>query len=367
MKSACLIFSLLLLPSQVLRPRTSISPQSPSIEPKTAFEWFARARDQMNIRLPGSAPFHMKVTFHAFPGIEYTRKGESPEIITGDGAYEETWVAPHQWRREVTLADYHAVEVESDHGRRFRASTDYEPGRMLMLMNALLEPVPRNLASSDYKQDRAARGWKVDHAANADASLVRIGRGDWTYGSARFSDSFYFSPHGLLLLRDQDGLKTAWSNAMAFGGKIVPTRITVTAGERTLLSADLTVTPAGQASPFEFEFEGAPAEPGMTLRLLQSFEVSGASPLSRDPEWPGANHSALSISGVVDRSGRYREVELIVTMNLGADADIVHLMTDLRKSRWHPATIDGSPCESPWWVLYVKDVNQAGPSGHGPS
>jgi hypothetical protein len=323
----------------------------------------------MNIRLPGSAPFHMRVTFHAFPGLEYPRKGEKPQIITGDGVYEETWLAPHQWRREVTFTGYHAVEVESDHGRKMRASTDYEPSRVMMLINAMLEPIPRSLSSLEYRQDRKAKGWHIDNLTNADASLVRISRGQWTYNSAEFTDSFFFSTHGLLFLRDQEGLKTNWSNAVAFESKIVPARITVTGGERMLLSADVTIAPTGQASPSpgDFELTGASAEPGMTLRPLQSFDVKNPFRLSADPVWEQPNHSGFSIAGVVDRYGAYREAELVLGVNLPPEEELVRLMTQLRKSRWHPATIDGSPCQLAFKGRFVRDENRdAGPLGDVP-
>ena len=93
-------------------------------EPKTSAEWFQRASDIMNLRLPGSAPFHMRITFHASPGMELLSFKEKPEIVTGDGVYEETWLALHQWRREVTLAGYHAIEEESGGGRKMQASSD---------------------------------------------------------------------------------------------------------------------------------------------------------------------------------------------------------------------------------------------------
>jgi hypothetical protein len=356
---------LLALVCQDLRAQAPTPPQAPPIEPKTALEWFARASDQMNIRLPGSAPFHMKVTFQALPGLEYTRKGEKPEMITGDGVYEETWLAPHQWRREVTLAGYHATEVESDRGRRFQASTDNEPSRVMMLMNALLEPVPRDLSSREYQRDRAAKGWQIDRLTDANTSLVKIERAGFTHNSAKFTDGFCFSPHGLLILRNTYGLQTKWSNGVAFGDKIVPTRITVLAGERTLLVAQLSIAPEGKVSPDEVEIEGGSTDPGMTLRPLQPLEFRNPIPLSADPVWPGANHSALSVSGVVDRSGRYREVELIEGINVGAEEDLVRLMTDFRKSRWRPATIDGYPCQFNLYFLNVKDENQqVGPTGH---
>jgi hypothetical protein len=52
-------------------------------------------------------------------------KEESSQIISGDGTYEETWVAPKRWRREVTLGSYQAIEVQAhvDSFDRRRAGT----------------------------------------------------------------------------------------------------------------------------------------------------------------------------------------------------------------------------------------------------
>lgn len=66
----------------------------------------------------------MKVTFHAFPGMDFSRPGKS-EILIGDGAYEETWLSPRKWRREVTFGSYHALEVRAQGARKFQASSDY--------------------------------------------------------------------------------------------------------------------------------------------------------------------------------------------------------------------------------------------------
>ena len=138
-------------PAQAIRPQT--------FDSKSPTDWFRRADDLTNIRLPGSVPFHMKVTFHAFPGIDFTKPGKST-IVTGDGIYEETWVSPEKWRREVTLGTYHAVEVRADGVRKFQATSDYEPSRVLMLLRALLYPMPRFLLEPEIQEEHIH--WKPD-------------------------------------------------------------------------------------------------------------------------------------------------------------------------------------------------------------
>lgn len=57
--------ALLLAPpaSRPSAPPSSTSPTSP-------LDYFRRADDLTNIRLPGSQPLHMKVTFHACPAYD---------------------------------------------------------------------------------------------------------------------------------------------------------------------------------------------------------------------------------------------------------------------------------------------------------
>lgn len=75
----------------------SAATQSVGKQPKDATEWFQRADDQMNLRTAGSTPLHMKVVFHALPGLVLDKQ-ESSQIISGDGTYEETWVESKKWR-----------------------------------------------------------------------------------------------------------------------------------------------------------------------------------------------------------------------------------------------------------------------------
>jgi len=69
---------------------------------------------------------------HAFQDNELVKPKEQSHVITSDGLYEEIWLAPNQWRREVSLGYYHATEVASQRGRKFQAFPDCELSRVLM-------------------------------------------------------------------------------------------------------------------------------------------------------------------------------------------------------------------------------------------
>jgi hypothetical protein len=340
--------------------------QTATPAPNASVEWLERASEQMNLRSPGAAPFHMKVTFHAWPGIEMLRPKEKPEIITGDGTYEESWVSPHQWRREVTLADYHAVEVESPKGRKMQASSDYEPSRVLRLLWALFEPVPRQFYSEEFRQKNGAKLkegtlWdgsklKLEKVTVAGQPFVRVSETrkdrDFTY-----ADIFFFSPQGNLRLADRWGIVNTWENEILFNEKIVPQRLSVKAGKRDLVTADIAIEPLPQADPSAFDLPVGLAEPGLTLRpILYGFQSPAR--LSEIPYWSQTLYSAVVVWGNVDRSGRYREVEFLSPPPVEA---MDYPAAEIRKVKWRPAMVEGNPCEVViFWEQPVKQGPNAG-------
>lgn len=324
--------------------------QTTSNEPKTSLEWFQRASNLMNIRMPGAKPFHMKVVFHAYPGMELVDKKKKPEIIAGDGIYEETWLAPHTWRREVTLADYHAIEVEGETGRKMHISSDYEPSRVLMLLDAVLFPIPRNLSSQEFMRDSASL-WKIGADKNEKLSLVHINRAAKTEG-AMIEDTFFFLPQGLLVFRNEKGLITKWENDIAFDGKALPTHLVVAAGDHDLITADVSIEAADHPASATFDLADGLADPGMTLRPLHDFEVKMPDLVFLQGfAAPRPNlQGAVTLWEVLDRHGRYREMEVINML----DSDHAKATLDQMRGEWHtPPTLDGKPCEvAVNWVIY---------------
>jgi hypothetical protein len=47
---------------------------TPAKEPAAAADWLKHANTLMDVRAPGAAPFHLKVTFHAYPGMDFFQK-----------------------------------------------------------------------------------------------------------------------------------------------------------------------------------------------------------------------------------------------------------------------------------------------------
>jgi hypothetical protein len=317
---------------------------SPS-DPKDAVGWFQRASDQMNLRTLDSAPFHMKVKFTALPGFELLEKKKKPHIITGDGVYEETWMGPHHWRREVTFGDYHAVEVESPQGRKMRYTSDYEPSRVLMLLDALLYPIPRQRTSPTL--DEGHLRWKIQNNSVGGLPFVLINAVVDENAGPRAA--YTFLPSGMLVQSMEIALTASWQDQVAFAGHVVPRRLTIQAGGRTLLTADVKVEPPSQTDAGIFELPGETADPGMTLRPLRTFEVRPPGlPVGCTVIAPDSPLLPYVTRLIIDRYGAAQEVELLDARNLEAQANsksVAELLDCSRRIRVRPATIDKSSAE----------------------
>lgn len=339
----------------------------------TPLDFFRRADDLTNIRLPGMAPFRMKVTFHAYPAYDFNpqdRTSASPSpssapipghpfILAGDGTYEENWVTPEEWRREVTFGSYHATEVRANGVRKFAASSDYEPSRLAMLLRALFNPIPR--AVLEQEADAHPWKWKLGHLMAGSLPYVRISHVE-VFGQSEFSksvNSHEFLPAGILVRSSDDGITTSWQDDSAYNGKLVPGRITIEALGYVLLDARVTIAALSLTDPASFDLPGDRATPGLTL-LAPTFDIrQDARPVYQyapvfPPELGALPGSGVRVQVTIDRRGQPREMEMIETNPLPSatgpnpgwlEGEAAIVLKSAQKTRYHPAEMDNDPCE----------------------
>ncbi|HEX4310587.1 MAG TPA: hypothetical protein VHZ25_11205 [Acidobacteriaceae bacterium] len=355
----------------------------------SATDWFRRADDLTNIRLPGSAPFHMKVAFRGFPALELNpleRPSSAPLssavtghpfVISGEGVYEETWLSPEKWRREVTLGSYHAVEVRADGVRKFQGTSDYEPLRILMLLGPLLSPVSRYLLEPELKSH--PEKWKLEHLMAGSMPYVRasssqvFGQEDLT----RNLSSYDFLPTGILVRAVGLNMVTTWSDDVLWSGRVVARSIVVSAMGHSLLEANVKIEAADSALP-GFTLAGPAADPGTTLRPLVGYEVKNQWDAIRPgsfvfpPELGVPEGSGVSLHLTFDRRGTPREMEIIDAIPtpvriedtppyLRAAAKAA--LAAVQHQRVRPATVDGAPCEYVGGWMAVEGPSSAAISG----
>jgi hypothetical protein len=367
-------FALLPAAAQTIAPNGSpeMRPPSERPEPTDALGWFRRADNITNIRMPGSAPFHMTVKFHGYPGIDFVPKGKST-VQTGDGVYEETWQSPEAWRREVTFGAYHAVEVRAGGVRKFQASSDYEPSRVLMLLRALLTPIPR--ITLEPELDDLHLKWKVEHRAAGNLSYVRIAFTQDALGGSGlhpFSASFEFLPSGVLVRAvDIHGIGTSWQDDRVFASRLVPRQLAVQAMSNNLVTASVDIQTVPSGAPAIAQIDGLAAEPGATLRPFE--DLWDHREVRTFPEQPAINFEYprgyagddpkafipeggyVGVSFVIDRNGLPHEAEWTDIANVTgsqAPADLQpyirgasSMVQAVMKSQFRPPTVDREPCE----------------------
>jgi len=253
------------------------------LNPLPSVDWLRRADDEMNIRLPGSRPFRLRATFHAYPGLDFAKPGKS-EIITGDGTYEETWLSPERWRREVTFGSYHAVEIRADGMRTFQTTSgmrtfqttsDYEPSRLLMLLDALLYPVPRLLLEPQLQKDPPL--WTLRELSAGPLRYVQLRYVEDGGNGHSYPHSYNLTPQGILVRSDDEmAMMTSWQDDENFGGRIVPRLISVRAMDRELLTVRVSIQGVPAEPSQIVQIAGPTAELGLTLKPFHWNEVHRA-------------------------------------------------------------------------------------------
>ncbi len=330
----------------LITPLLAQTPSAPSKspDPPAPIGWFIRADDLSNLRLPGAAPFHLKATFHASPGLDFAKPGKST-IVTGDGTYEETWVSPEQWRREITLGTYHAIEARGGGVRKLQASSEYEPTRVLMFLDALCNPIPRDLISPELIDKHA--GWKIQHPTAGPLQYVRISsstEAGYNGRTHQLKHEYDFLANGVLIRNEEsDYISTTWQDFVVFGGKIVPRHLMAGAMGSTLIDGRVAIEPLAPTPPADlFILPGDPATPGQTLRPLHKYDVHYGQMLGTHVSGFFGDPFQGTVSGVVDRSGVPRELEIIAAQDT-SQADM--FLKRFGEFPYAPSTIDGSPCE----------------------
>jgi hypothetical protein len=294
--------------------------------------------------------------------------------MTGDGIYEEIWVSPESWRREVTFGAYHAIEVRAGGVRKFQASSDYEPSRLLMMLRALLVPVPR--LTLEHELDDLHLKWKIDQRIAGNLAYVHVAFTQCLRGGCKHprTASFDLLPSGVLVRSvDIYGLITSWEDDRAFASRLVPRKFAIQAMGSNLITASVSIDPLPPDAPAIEQLAGPAAEAGDSLRpfddLWDHREVRTFPDeppirlemrrLPVDPDLQLPDGAYVAVVAVIDRNGVPHEAEwtdVVQVMKFTgprgpsdtrAYSTNAKSMVDIfMKSRFRPSTIDGAPCET---------------------
>jgi hypothetical protein len=204
---------------------------------------FNRIRAAGSLRLDGAPGFHMKASFG------------TPDSAT-KGTYEETWVSPTKWRREVKLNDSSIVEVRTEDAfyRTF-------PGKYA---SRLADDVVDSLSFSlpgDHGSDLHDADWKTVNAKFSNLPVLRLSNGYINpQGKPDPLTVMYFVEEktGYIRGRSRYSIITVFNDLQPFGEKSVARKLTVLGGDVTRMDITVdTLEPATDANESVFRVAGA--------------------------------------------------------------------------------------------------------------
>jgi hypothetical protein len=120
---------------------------------------FDRMRQAVDIRLEGSPAFHLKASFNS-------------EDVGVKGSYEETWISPKKWRREVAVNDAVVVEVQTEDAFYRTFPGKYAPRLADDILDALSFNLPGDNGTDFHEPD-----WTAVDAKLFNLSTLRLSQG----------------------------------------------------------------------------------------------------------------------------------------------------------------------------------------------
>jgi hypothetical protein len=283
-------------------------------------------------RAPGTPAFHLKADFQANGNVEFK----------GAGTYEEWWLSPSRWRKDVTLGKYHLLLLCVD-GKIYRDSTeDYIPMRVFELLTSVLPALP---TSGELAHDGS---WSVGPATVQNTPLVRLAmHGDPPKDGKLVPPeyAFYINPKEDVVQLEEDGfdlyfydhlVKFADRGVMMEGkmhrnGQVVLEFHITSLAPDTTPEAALFQVPATAKTGFEF---GIPSDEywKRPVRVLGQLDRSKM-------RLRGAATEEIAVMQL-DTTGAVREVDLMFsTDSIVAD----YLIYDLHHFKYAPTVVDGIP------------------------
>lgn len=334
------VAGLILLFTGTLQAQLGFSPE--------ASAYMDQARQAMEQRTAGDPAFHVKATFTS---KELDGKGKIAEQA---GTYEETWMSPMQWRRDISLGAEHYASGRNE-GKVWR--TPQSPSFAVTMMQDCIEPRIPPLPDLLQPQGLKPKPWQLDRVELNGIMLDRVGSAENLpkHGKRIAPDyAYYFLPesHALLLKSMGEG-GLQFSKSAKLGDKLFLMGGNWSFGPD--LNGSFTVD-ALEANPKpDANFAGVPAGAIESPVSAPGTSTKGARKIGGDdPRYPTVAKSAhvqghVRIAAQVGEDGRIIGVRVVSGPPLLRQA----ALDAVRTWRYDPVTIDGIPVS----VVTEIDIN----------
>ena len=284
---------------------------------------FDRMRTAGDLRLEGAPAFHMKANFHSKDG-------------SAKGTYEETWISPEKWRREVKLNDTTVLEVRTEAAFYRTFPGKYAPRLADDIMDAISFNLPGDNGNDFYDPD-----WGVTETKLGNLPVLRLSAGYINpQGKPDPLARQFFVEEKTAYLRGRYHYSaiTIFNDLQPFGKKAVARKLTIigSSAGKVEITIDM-LEPATIVNEAVFSVAGV--KPVFTTdtedeRFTQPVAIYTVKPSI--PGWRGRVTCAVQI----DEHGHVRDVDVKGT----ADESVIEpIRSALMNWEYEPATINGHP------------------------
>jgi hypothetical protein len=283
----------------------------------TALSLLERARQNSNMHIQGSAPFHLRASFVA----------SGNGAFTGSGELTETWLSGQRWRWTANLGSYSQARIGSGNVGYDETPVRAVPMSVHLLRNAIFAPVRQvsvaGLRTAAIQWNRKPATCLLVSGMPAAATATRL----WEEEEYCIDNA-----SGLLQVSSMaSGTYVVYGYGMNadFHGRLVPDQITVYVGGSTVLEAELTIADAASVADSSLVPTPEMIARGLGIALQMPTRLAFSEPSSQ----VSGMARPVIVLAEIDGDGNAMEAEV----SSASDPALAQMALDLVKNRPFPA------------------------------
>jgi TonB family protein len=269
-----------------------------------------KSRALSDPRTEGSPPFHLHATFQIPPDQS--------------GTYEETWLSPTKWRREIQLGSVTLLATQNGNEAYHKSKdADSTPKELDYLIDLMYSHFPRldSFQEGDWGQSAVQFGGM---------NMVRVARGQVDAENRPITgQAYWFDFAGYLRADFVQPRATVYSKFEAWNQKQVPRRAEVSENGKRRMIVDIEkIEPAGDVYDSLLVLEGVKPEilgsPNGSPNGDPSSDLVLPKPIRRvSPEHPAVGNGTVLVEVVFDAHGHV--VDAKIKQGAGEALDVAAL------------------------------------------
>jgi TonB family protein len=289
------------------------------------FQRIARARQLSDPSVPGSTPFHLHASF-----------------LTADnssGTYEEFWLSPTRWWRQVQLGTVRVVKTQLDNKLFTKNSgSPFTPKLIDFFLDSLDLPFPRT-DGSFIEGD-----WGHSAVQFEGVDMVRVARGQVDERNRPITgQAYWFDSNDLLHAAYWDPKMTSYRHFQPWNDKMIPRRIELAQKDALLMvtTIDLLEPPPQPLADSFFLLDGVEAQLITDPDDYEGPVMVQPKPIYQvKPDNPHSGHGTVLVNVQLDQHGHV--VNATIRQSAGQPLDEAALRA---ASQWEfsPMQIRGKP------------------------